>query len=1245
MPIDLITHSFNAGEFSPLLDGRSDLEKYFSACRLLENMIPLPYGPAERRPGTYFVAELKDNDKKARLIPFQYSTEQAYILEYGDEYIRFYMDRGQIQTGVGTEDLSAFDIAYTIDAVDTVAETFTISGDGDLTDLFPDGSAFYVFGSTGNDDPWFVSSTNYTAPDFVITVTGNITDATVDGEITQCCGHWKLNDNAANTAVDNASSIGATADGVASTDTDDLHVTGKVGTGSFDFKGSEYVGSISILFLLGDGGNDSPLTILAWVYVTDAGGIRTILSKWNEKINEREWTFELTTDRKIKFLVFDESVDKSAYITSDDALSLGWRFVAVTYDGSGGAAAATGMALYVDGAAVNSTATNDDNYIAIEDTSAYIFIGAKDDVGGDGASHIYDDKIDNVALFSNEFSAANIASLYTTGAYEITSSYQETNLPGLQHIQSADVLYNLHSDYKPSKLMRYAHDCWKLEDIVFDWPPFLKENDTDISITPIGVGAPIVVGAAVTLIASASLFTSEHVGSYWLIKYPRTADETIAPNSVTSSEADDLFNAAGEMTDNLTDVKGSWRFRTAGTWTGEVVIERSYDDGTTWHTLEPFKSSGDQNFNVSGEETENDVYYRARWISGAGPCEPTLSVERHYHYGIVKITGFTSATKVTGEVIKAINRSSTYTNKYAFVDSNPDTITDADSNFINDGFAAGQVITVSGSTSNDGTYTIDTVDAGTITLIATDTLTAEGVGATVTIGIATKLWSEGAWSDKQGYPVAPAFYEGRMWYAGTPSQPLDIWGSRVQDYENFEIGTLDDDSVKFTVDSGMQNMIRWLVGQEVLLIGTSGAEWKLGSSDPADAITPSNPIKPRIQTTYGSKEIQALLLANVILFVDDQGRAVRGAQYIWEQGETGKYDAPNYAMFAEHITESGIVGMAYQQNPHPILWCVRDDGVLIGMTFEPGQKVWGWFRCAIDGEVESVAVIRGVTEDEVWIIVKREINGLTKRYIEYFKPRDWGDDQADCFFVDSGLTFDGGAAVTITGITKADPCVVTAANTFSDGDQIKIVGVVGMTEVNNKVYTISNPTAANFELRDKLDTVDIDSTGFTLYVSGGTAQQVDNTFSGLGHLEGETVSVLGDGSVHADVVVNSAKVVLTEYYNKVHIGRPFVSKLMPMKIELQTQTGSARAKKKKISQILFSFYKTLGAEFGTTEGSEIIPFRKTTDPMGSPPPLFTGEKVQTFPGGYELNGDIYVEQKQPLPMTVRSITARMQIYG
>ena len=116
---DTVINAFNAGELSPLLDGRSDLQKYYSGCRTLENMLVMSYGGATRRPGTRYIAPVKTASKKVRLIPFEYSIQQAYILEFGDQYIRFYKDGAQIESGGNPYEISTayleadlFDLQY-----------------------------------------------------------------------------------------------------------------------------------------------------------------------------------------------------------------------------------------------------------------------------------------------------------------------------------------------------------------------------------------------------------------------------------------------------------------------------------------------------------------------------------------------------------------------------------------------------------------------------------------------------------------------------------------------------------------------------------------------------------------------------------------------------------------------------------------------------------------------------------------------------------------------------------------------------------------------------------------------------------------------------------------------------------------------------------------------------------------------------------------------------------------------------
>jgi hypothetical protein len=1480
MALDLIQQSFSGGEWSPDLDQRSDLEKYYSACRLLENMFPTRYGPAQRRPGLKFVAEVKDSSKKTRLIPFKFSTIQAYILEYGDEYIRFYKDRGQILSGVGTDDISALDaqIAHwklnettgtAVDdavavvpndgtasaSIDLIAETgkvdgcfnldgqynitvpndaslsfddsgtnpfsimawgfvtkqndlqnilskwdettgtvinewrlsldmdrklqlhlsdvstnisgnvvgqwklndndsntniisslpqytvdgftdggagedvVTITGDGDLSSSFPNGSEFTIDGSAANDGQYSVVSTSFAGdPDFTINIaTGSLTNTTVGGTVAPHAG-------------------------VCSVNTDTIDETGKI-NGALNFGGSKYITvDDSANFSFDDSGT-KPFSIAAWVYVTETVGDQIILSKWDTPDN-REWIFDVRSSGEIELWLHDKSVGISVFRRSDSALATGWHFVVVTYDSSGGATAATGITLYVDSVAVASTATNNVSYVAMEDTTTKVAIGAKytggslddfwadkiDNVvlfdkvltegdvlglynSGDGkevmadevvsaisddaittgwhflgatysspgvataadgiilyvdgvavnstgtnnagytgmqagaalvrigaqesaagaAEKFWGDKLDEISLFSDVLTPTEIASLYTTEAYEITSSYLEDDLFGIQRIQSADLLYNFHGSYNPRTLTRFEHALWEIDSVVFDWPAFMSENKTTTTITPSGT-----VGT-IELASTSPIFTADHIGSSWLIRHNRTDNHieeqfTEIATLIVLGDAADSYNIAG-VSDILVDVKGSYRLRTSDTWAGTVILERSYDGilelvldaapaGGAWAVDDIITggTSGNTCVIVTAIDT---THYKIKQLSGSfsdgeiltnqsGNARDTAtSWPRYQGWHILETFQSESDQNFNAPGEEIVGDAYLRARKIAETPGADPTVTLSCERFYHYG-----IVKITGFSSS-------TLVTGTVT---------RNIGSTE----ATELWSEGSWSDERGYPSAGTFHEERLMLSGTNNNPNVLNGSKTDDWHNFRAGTLADDSVSYKLSSNEVNAIRWLISKEVLLMGTSGAEWKLGAFDSGEPLTPDNPTVPRVQTTYGSKDVQAIMLANIVLFVQQEGTVVRGAQYIFDKGESGGYDAPDYTTLANHITESGIVSMAYQQNPSPVLWCVLGNGFLIGMTFEPGEKVWGWFRVVTEGLFEDVAVSPGVSEDEIWCIVNRTIGGATKRNIEYFTPRDWGDDIADMFFVDSGLSFDGGDAVTITGITNADPCVVTATNTFSDGQQIKIVDVGGMVELNNKVFTVESPSTSNFTLRDKLDEVDIDSTGFGAYTSDGTAQQVDNRFSGLGHLEGKTVSVLGDGSVHADVVVTSGVATLTDYYNKVHIGLQYTSKLQPMKIIVPTNSGASNAKKKKISQLTFSFKDTVGCSFGTEDGAEVIdqvPFRKTTDPAGEAVPLFTGEKQQTFTGGYELSGNIFVKQEQPLPLTLRSITAELGIFG
>jgi hypothetical protein len=239
---------------------------------------------------------------------------------------------------------------------------------------------------------------------------------------------------------------------------------------------------------------------------------------------------------------------------------------------------------------------------------------------------------------------------------------------------------------------------------------------------------------------------------------------------------------------------------------------------------------------------------------------------------------------------------------------------------------------------------------------------------------------------------------------------LTIWLGRTGDYDNFEEGVKDADSFSRVLTT--TNELAWIASLDFLVIGTWGDEWILQSNDIDTPITPTNATCKQ-RSAYGSKDIQPAEGDEAILFVDYVGRKVYEIPY----KDEGKSTSPDLTVLSEHITLSGIVGMAMQYSPDQILWCHLDNGDLIAMAYKREQNVVGWFKVPIDGFVQSVCIGGIEDEDEIYIAVQRTINGADVIYIEKFALRDFGTDIKDAFFVDCGITFESATpTTTVTGL-------------------------------------------------------------------------------------------------------------------------------------------------------------------------------------------------------------------------------------
>jgi hypothetical protein len=367
-----------------------------------------------------------------------------------------------------------------------------------------------------------------------------------------------------------------------------------------------------------------------------------------------------------------------------------------------------------------------------------------------------------------------------------------------------------------------------------------------------------------------------------------------------------------------------------------------------------------------------------------------------------------------------------------------------------------------------GTVTINSVASGT----SAGATVNKWLGSVIT---GTTQWSEAAFSAVRGYPRAVAIHEQRLCFGGTAHQPNTVWCSKVDDFENFQLGVGADDGLQFTVASSEGNRIEWMFSQKRLMLGTSGDEWTIGGANSGEAFSSTN-VQAQKQSSFGSKTMRAILLNDVLLFVQRRGRKVRELTYNFERDG---WVAPDLTVLSEHVTQGELVELAFQQQPDAILWAVRGDGQLVGMSYERDQEVVAWHRHTTDGEFESVATVYGLSgaDDEVWLVVKRTINGQTKRYIERFKADNRAKFEAqtkdDWWYLDCAKRYSGTATATITGLSHLEGKTVSVlANGAVQPDETVASGQITLDKTYTKVlaglpYTSTIlPMKFDFDLRD-----------------------------------------------------------------------------------------------------------------------------------------------------------------------------------
>ena len=543
-------------------------------------------------------------------------------------------------------------------------------------------------------------------------------------------------------------------------------------------------------------------------------------------------------------------------------------------------------------------------------------------------------------------------------------------------------------------------------------------------------------------------------------------------------------------------------------------------------------------------------------------------------------------------------------------------------------------------------YTSVTVVTWTITKAAT--------------GSGSITWSLGAWSDTTSFPQTVSFYEQRLVFAGSTDYPQTIWASQSGDYENFDVDDASaSDAFIYTIAANRVNLIRWLSPARDLVVGTAGGEFRVGRPT-GEPLKPDN-VTITQQTTYGGHTTQAIQIGNAVMFVQRQKRKVREFAYRFEDDA---YAAPDMTLLAEHITEGGIEDVDFAQEPDAIYWAVRNDGTLLGMTYQREEDVIAWHRHILGGRDANCTI---TVTDYANIIVGSKLtltksdgtsvtftsetsSGSAPSETNGWRPNESNDTTADNIFTainahaDFTVSNPSANVVTVTEtspngiglltITTSDD--VRLAVTSQTLAKVKSVSTISETS-ENQVWIVverivNGSTVKYVEYLDS--TLDMDS-GLSGTVTGATT-----TVTSLEHLEGETVQIVIDDAVYPTQIVSNGAITisLTSSYSSkaIKVGLGYVSTLKTMKVEAGASAGTAQGRKKRYNEVLVRLLSTTGA---TINGDQ-LPFRTSANAMDESITAITGDKRVTNLG-WDREGQITIQQTQPLPMTILGISGTL----
>lgn len=506
------------------------------------------------------------------------------------------------------------------------------------------------------------------------------------------------------------------------------------------------------------------------------------------------------------------------------------------------------------------------------------------------------------------------------------------------------------------------------------------------------------------------------------------------------------------------------------------------------------------------------------------------------------------------------------------------------------------------------------------------------------------------------YPTAVTRYQQRQIFANTNNNPGYIFASRTASPGNFtqETPILPASSFSFELDSNKAVIVRHLLDLERLIVFTS-AEEKILEGEYASGILKPDTLNPRTYTGNGSAAVEPLLASAIALYVQARGSQVRMVKYGSQAVNA------DLTLLADHlIRRRQIVDWAYAFTPDSIVWAVRDDGTLLGLTFLSDQEVWGWHRHDTQGVFESVCTVPEGTEDRLYAIVQRTINGVTARYVERLALSNVKDvtDVRDSIYSDcSILAYDGrntdttNTVVLSGGTTWETSEVLTLTaekSVFSAGDVGKTFLLIN-DSTGERMYFVITAYTSGTVIKGMGEVIVPES---LRGVATADWARCASSVSGLGALEGEKVSVLADGFVLSSpnnpnyavaMAVSAGALAFSHPYSVIRVGLPYFGDMETLDID--TPTPTRKNKKSLVSRVILYLENSASLWAGLFQNvSDAAPLNlmeelklRDDEDYSNPTSLVTDSRDIVIDSSHNTNGRVFLRQVDPLPTTVLMI--------